>query len=172
MKYCSCSSFRIPGQSKEDLQILAASATIGQSGDNREFLAITAFFLCILSFIGLLVEVLQLKNRCWVYFQNADNYFQLALHSLTFIFIVSLLIGNDNWCSTSWQWQIGAFAVFLSWVNFIFTLKYISYTAGTTNMFISTCVTFLKRIFLPIVVILLGYGVPFYMLFVKVSCLD
>ena len=152
------------------MQIPAAATTIGQSADNRKILAITAFFLCILSSIGLLVEVLQLKNRCRRYFQNADNYFQLASYSLTFIFIVSLLMGNDNWCSTPGQWQIGAFAVFLSWVNLLFILKYMPYTAIPINRFLSICVAFLKLIFLPIVLIL-AFSTPFYMVFVKVSCL-
>ena len=73
------------------------------------------------------------------------------------------------------QWQIGALAVFLSWLNFIFILKYMPYTAVPINMFLSICVTFLKVIFLPIVLIL-AFGIPFYMVFVhttsssKVSC--
>ena len=162
--------FHIPGQIKDDIQILAATATVGQNGDSQKFLATTALCLCILSFIGILVEVLQLKNSCWRYFQNPDNLFQLLLYTLTIVFIVSLLMGNENWCSTSWQWHTGTYSVFLSWVNFIFILKYISCTAGPTNMFISTCVKFLKLIFLPIVVTLLAFGIPFYMIFVEVSC--
>jgi len=109
-------------------------------------------------------------NRGLRYFKDLDNYFQLALYILTLIFIVSLVKSNDNWCSTPWQWQIGALAVFFSWVNFIFILRYISYTAGPINMFLSICVAFLKLIFLPILLIL-AFGIPFYMVFVKVSCL-
>ena len=101
---------------------------------------------------------------------NPDNYFQWVLHTLTLIFMVSLLNGNECWCSTPWLWQIGAFAVFFSWLNFIFVLKYMPYAAGPINMFLSICVTFLRLIFLPILLIL-AFGVPFYMVFVKVSCL-
>ena len=116
------------------------------------------------------MEYLQLKEICWRYFKNPDNYFQLASYTLSLIFIVSLLMGNDNWHCTPWQWQIGAFAVFFSWLNFIFILKYIPCTAGPINMFFSICVAFLKLMFLAIPLIL-TFGIPFYMVFVKVSCL-
>ena len=108
-------------------------------------------------------------NRGLRYFKDPDSYFQLALYILTLIFIVSLVKSNDNWCSAPGQWQIGAFAVFFSWVNFIFILRYIYYTAGPINMFLSICVAFLKLIFLPLLLIL-AFGIPSYMVFVKVSC--
>ena len=130
-------------------------------------LAVADDVLCLLSIIGYLVEFLQLVNRGRRYFWDFDNYLQLALYTLTIIFIENL--DNECWCSTSLRWQIGAFAVFLSWVNFIFVLKYMPYTAIPINMFLSICVAFLRLIFLPVVLIL-AFGIPFYMVFVKVSC--
>ena len=156
------------GQGEDDLQTLAATAIDGQCGDERRFLATIAITLCTLFLFGLsLVEVVQLTKRGWRYFKDPDNYFQLALYILAIIFIVS----NDSWCSTHWQWQIGAFAVFLSWINFILILKYIPYTAVPINMFVSICVKFLKMIFLPLLLVL-AFGIPFYMVFsTEVSCL-
>ena len=125
-----------------------------------------AITLCFLSILGLLVEFLQLMNRRWRYFGDSDNYFQLALYLSIVIFIFGF--SNECWCSTPWQWQIGALAVFLSWLNFIFILKYMPYTAVPINMFLSICVTFLKLIFLPIVLIL-AFGMPHYMVFVRTT---
>ena len=119
-----------------------------------------------LSFTGLVVEAVQLWIRGLRYFHYSDNYFQLALYISTVNFIYGF--DNECWCSTPWQWQIGAFAVFLSWLNFIFILKYMPYTAVPINMFLSICWTFLKLIFLPIVLIL-AFGVPFYMVFVRTT---
>ena len=144
----------------------AESFYVGQSGDVRKFLTATAILLYFLSLFGFLVELMQLIERRWSYFKDSDNYFQLALYFSTVIFIHSF--DNECWCSTTWQWQIGAFAVFLSWVNFIFILKYMPYTAIPINMFLSICVTFLKLIFLPIVLIL-AFGVPHYMVFVRTT---
>ena len=113
------------------------------------------------------MEVLQLIERRWKYFKDIDNYFQLALFSSTLIFIYGF--DNHYWCSNIWQWQIGAVAVFLSWLNFIFILKYTPYViAGPINMFLSICGTFLRLVYLPFVLIS-AFGVPFYMVFVRTN---
>ena len=143
---------------------------VGQSESDQRFLAAAAIAVYCLSFVGLVVEAVQLWIRGLRYFHYSDNYFQLALYISTVNFIYGF--DNECWCSTSWQWQIGAFAVFLSWLNFIFILKYMPYViAGPINMFLSICVTFLRLIYLPFVLIS-AFGVPFYMIFVrtKVTC--
>ena len=140
---------------------------LDQSEGDRRFLAATAILLQFLSSTGLMVEAVQFWMRGWKYFNDFDNYFQLALYTLTIIFIRSF--DHECWCSTPLRWQIGAFAVFFSWLNFIFVLKYMPYTAVPINMFLSICVAFLRMIFLPILLIL-AFGIPFYMVFVKVSC--
>ena len=88
---------------------------------------------------------------------------------LTIIFV---LFGfwNDCWCAPPWQWQIGALALFMAYINFLFLLK------GTPllgvylpiNMLFNIIVTFLKLIYLPILLIL-SFAFPFYMLFVRDS---
>ena len=133
---------------------------------NRRFLAATAILLQFLSSTGLLVEAVQFWMRGWKYFNDLDNYFQLALYTLTIIFIRG--IDNECWCSTPWQWQIGAFAVFFSWIDFIFILKYIPYAAVTINIFLSICVKSLELIFL-LLVLILAFGIPFYMVFVHTA---
>ena len=138
---------------------------VGQTGGYQTLLAATVFLLYFLSSTGFLVQVLQLIERKWKYFKDVDNYFQLALFSSTIIFIYGF--DNEYWCANTWQWQIGALAVFLSWLNFIFILKYMPYgIAGPINMFLSICVTFLRLILLPIL-LLLAFGVPHYMVFVR-----
>ena len=147
---------------------------LGQTEDDRRFLATTTLLLYFLCFIGFLVEISQLTHRgCKRYFKDPDNYIQVVLYTLTVIFIYGF--DNKCWCSTPWQWQIGAFAVFLSWLNFIFILKYMPCTAVPINMFLSICWTFLKLIHL-LFVLIFAFGVPFYMVFVRttsseVSCL-
>ena len=112
------------------------------------------------------MAAMQFIKSGWRFFKNSDNYFQLALYVSTIIFVRGF--DNECWCSNTWQWQIGALAVFLSWVNFIFILRYLSFTAVPINMFFGICVTFLKLIFVPIVLIL-AFGVPNYMVFVRTA---
>ena len=152
------------GVNPSEFQYLTFNA--GQTEGDQNFLAKAAIILYILSIFGLLVEFLQFVNRGWRYLTYFDNYLHLALYISTVTFIY--VFGDECWCSTPWQWQIGAFAVFLSWLNFIFILKYMPNTAVPINMFLSICVTFLKLIFLPIVLIL-AFGVPFYMVFVRTT---
>ena len=132
----------------------------GQSGDEQRFLVEILYFLI---FCGVVFELLQLIVKRLNYFNDVDNYFQLALFALT----TSFIIGFDNhcWCATTWQWQIGALAVFLSWFNVILVLRYMPHAAVPINMFLSICITFLKLIFLPAVLVL-AFGMPFYMIFV------
>ena len=140
---------------------------LGQSNDDRNFLTAATYILCILSIFGLFFELVQLVNKGTRYFKYFDNYFRVPLYISTTIFI--LWFDNACWCSNPWQWQIGAFAVFLSWINFIFILKYMPYViAGPINMFLSICVKFLQLILLPVLLIL-AFGVPHYMVFVRTT---
>ena len=115
--------------------------------------------------VGILLEFWQLKLRRLKYLRDVNNYFQLALYILTAIFIFDF---DECWCATTWQWQIGALAVFLSWFNFILVLRSMPHAAVPINIFLSICVTFLKLIFLPIMLVL-AFGIPFYMIFVRTT---
>ena len=146
--------------------LISLKPHLGQSEDERRILAVAAIILHFLSVAGFIVEAVQFWIRRSRYFNDVDNYFQLALYTLTIIFINGF--DDDCWCSTPGQWQIGSFAVFFSWVNFIFVLKYIPYTAVPINIFFSICAKTLKLLFLPILLIL-AFGVPFYMVFVRTT---
>ena len=125
---------------------------------NRRFLAATAILLQFLSSTGLLVEAVQF----WMKGLEVLQWFGQLL-SIGFVYFDHHLFihGFDNecWCSTPWQWQIGAFAVFFSWIDFVFILKYIPYTAVTINIFLSICVKSLELIFL-LLVLILTYWCP------------
>lgn len=135
----------------------------GQSGDTRTVLHATAGILCILTLSGFLWKLWQLVQNGW---KNWENYFQLLLCALILIFILGF--DNNCWCSTNWQWQMGAVSVFLSWFNIILILKYMPYTAVPINTFLSICITFLKLVFLPIILVF-AFGTPYYMVFVRKS---
>ena len=139
---------------------------IGQSGDDRRYLTAAAIILYLYSLLGLGIELVQMILRQCQYWLELDNYFQLSTYLLTIIFVSGF--GNDCWCAPSWQWQIGAFSVFLAWFNFIFILKDMPCTAIPIHMFISICITFLKLIYLPILLVL-SFAIPFYMVFVRTA---
>ena len=86
---------------------------------------------------------------------------------LTIIFVL-LGFMNDCWCAPPWQWQIGALALFMAYINFLFLLKGLPLLGVyiPINMLFNIVTTFLKLIYLPILLIL-SFAFPFYMLFVR-----
>lgn len=143
------------------------STCIGQSGAEHGFLVAAASLTLFLCSALLFIEAVQLFQRCFKYFKEFENYFQVALFFLTIIFVVPGFT-NDCWCAHNWQWQIGALALCLGWFNLIILLKDIPWTAIPINMFINICITFLKVLFLPLL-LLLAFALPFYMIFVRTT---
>ena len=68
-------------------------------------------------------------------------------------------------CLLGFAWQFGALSVFLAWIDLVLHLKKL---AIPINMLHSIVFTFLKLIYLPIILII-AFALPFYMLFSRVS---
>ena len=83
---------------------------------------------------------------------------------LTIIFVFGFL--NDCWCSPPWQWQIGALAVFMAYINFILMLKGMPLFGVFINMLLNIVITFIKLIYLPLMLIL-AFAIPFYMVLLR-----
>ena len=92
------------------------------------------------------------------------------LRSGMFILTIVFVFGfwNDCWCAPPWQWQIGALALFMAYINFLFVLKGTPLVGVPINMLFNIITTFLELIYLPILLIL-SFAFPFYMLFVRNS---
>ena len=84
---------------------------------------------------------------------------------LTIIFV---LFGfwNDCWCAPPWQWQIGALTLFMAFINILLTLKRMPILGVPITMLLNIVVTFVKLIYLPVLLIL-AFAIPFYMVFVR-----
>ena len=113
------------------------------------------------------IEAVQLRQRHFKYFKEWDNYFQLTCFVLIIAFVAPGFT-NNCWCAHNGQWQIGAFALCLGWFNLIVLLKDMPCTAVPVNMFINICITFLKLLFLPFL-LLLAFAFPFYMVFARTA---
>lgn len=93
---------------------------------------------------------------------------EVIFRSVTFSLIIIFVFGfgNDCWCAPPWQWQIGAFAIFLAYINLLLLFKGIPLLGVPINMLFHIVITFLKLIYLPILLIF-SFAIPFYMLFVR-----
>ena len=128
------------------------------------FLYFAAVILMLIALIYLTVEVLQMIRRKLQYLTEYDNYIQVALFICSFIFVVPT--GHDCWCTPSWKWQIGVFAVFLGWLNCIILLQNWPVWGRPAAMLLNVYLNFAKLVYLPILLIL-TFGFPFYMMFVQ-----
>ena len=95
---------------------------------------------------------------------------EAILGQFTFIFAIIFVFGfvNDCWCAPPWQWQIGALAVFMAYINFILLLKGVPLLnfGVYINMLLNIVFEFMKLILLPFLLIL-SFAFPFYMLIVR-----
>ena len=125
----------------------------------------TSSSILILTALGyLVIECTQVYRRKWKYFLSYENYFQISLFVLTIMFVSGF--SHDCWCFPGWQWQIGALAIFLGWFNMVILLNNMPWIGIPINILLNIMFTFLKLIFLPILLII-SFAIPFYMLFVR-----
>ena len=93
---------------------------------------------------------------------------ETILRPLTFILTIIFASGfmNECWCAPPWQWQIGALAVFMAYINFILMLKGMPWFGLYINMLLNIVITFVKLFYLAVLLIL-AFAFPFYMVFVR-----
>lgn len=129
--------------------------------------AVIVILICLLYFV---VEIGQMVRRKKQYLTEGENYVQLLTCFLSIIFVSGFR--NDCWCAPAWQWQIGALALFLAWFNFVILLKDMPLTGIPINMLFNICLTFVRLVFLPTLLII-SFALPFYMVFVRdISALE
>ena len=133
------------------------------SNATSNFLSIATVLLVILSCINLTLEGLQIFNRKLKYFSEWQNYVELSLSTLTIVFVLSVRF-NDCFCSNASQWQLGSVVIFLAWVNLILLMKSIPFVAISINMLISIMNSFIKLVFLSMLLIV-SFGIPLFLLF-------
>ena len=83
------------------------------------------------------------------------------------LYIVVLLfiqVGSEEcWCADAITWQMGAVGCVLAWLNLVYILKRLPFTAIPINMLINILFTFISIALLPLLLIV-TFALPFYML--------
>lgn len=121
---------------------------------------ITLSVLIILNcVVRITLEIGQIIHHRGEYFTSYINYLEGFLYVATIIFVSNFQLN----CLPSWQWQLGAMCIFLSWINFIVFLSQQPMVGIYVVMFEDIIKTFLRM--LPMSVLLvLAFGQPFFML--------
>ena len=121
---------------------------------------ITCSVIIILNCIArLILEILHIIHHIRDYFLHVINYMEGVLYVATIIFVSNF----QPHCLPSWQWQLGAICIFLSWINFILFLSEQPAVGIYVVMFQNIMKTFL-RIAPMAILLVLAFGQPFFML--------
>ena len=112
----------------------------------------------------LLVELVQLVKTHYHYFLKIENYIELLAYLSSIIFVSHF--GTNCWCSRNWQWQLGAFGVFLAWINLILFLKRVPLLGIYVLMFNVILHTFLKFALIAFLFVV-AFCIAFYMILYK-----
>ena len=116
----------------------------------------------IFAAIKLIFEGFQLIKLRHRYLLDWVNYLEIMLFTFSIIFAFVFL--NPCLCPTSWQWQLGAIALFLSWISLIIIVRKLPFIGIYVVMFIDIFYTFWKMALLALLLIL-SFSFSFYMLF-------
>ena len=105
------------------------------------------------------MEVGQIIHHRGEYFTSYINYLEGFLYVATIVFVSNFQLD----CLPSWQWQLGALCIFMSWINFILFLSQQPTVGIYVVMFQDIIKTFL-RMFPMTILLILAFGQPFFML--------
>ena len=108
------------------------------------------------------MEFIQFLERLGYYFLNHENWLELFLYSFTLILLGPL--GGSCVCPKSWEWQIGALAIFLAWIHLGIFVRKMPQLGLYVIMFEDIVITFIK-IAIPALLLVLAFSMAFYMMF-------
>ena len=140
----------------------------GLSSQEYRTLDIVNYIILLSSIVQLLLELLQIWRRKFLYFHDLENLVEIPLFVLTIIFCLGHHRG-DCFCTTSGVWQVGAIALFLAWTDLLMFLKRLPFTGIPINILLNIVYTFATLAIIPALLIL-SFALPFYMLLVRPVC--
>ena len=125
----------------------------------RTLLIFSSVIISAICLFRLVTELFQMITNGKRYFTEFLNYAEVFLYVSTIVFVANAEFS----CLSSWRWQLGAFCIFVSWLNFVFFLSLQPNLGIYVIMFEEIIATFLKV--LPLAVLLiLAFGQPFFIL--------
>lgn len=126
---------------------------------DKKRLIICSVIIIINCVARIAIEILQIIHHHHEYFLHFINYMEGFLYFATIVFVSNFQLH----CLPSWQWQLGAMCIFLSWINFILFLSEQPVVGIYVVMFQDIIKTFLHMAPMAILLVL-AFGQPFFML--------
>ncbi|XP_067655086.1 transient receptor potential cation channel subfamily A member 1 homolog [Haliotis asinina] len=127
-------------------------------------LVVEKVLLYVVISVGGIFEVHQLYITRTAYLSNLESYVEWVAYIFTFLLLLEF---NECTAATGyrqdWQWSLGAFAVFFSWIDLVLYLKAFTSLGLYVVMFQLVCRTFLK-VFTVFFSLLLAFALAFHTL--------
>ena len=131
------------------------------STQKYQFLIASALLTILFALVRIAVEVIQLIKHPLEFFQDWVNWLEMPLYLCSVIF--AFVFATPCLCVHDWQWQLGAVSVFQAWMVLITFLQKLPVTGVYIVMFYNIIWTFLKIVFLAVLLII-AFALAFYML--------
>ncbi|XP_063716937.1 transient receptor potential cation channel subfamily A member 1 homolog isoform X3 [Symsagittifera roscoffensis] len=113
---------------------------------------------------NLFKELFQIKVYKMSYFLSGTNFIEVGCFSLALILVLPTAIGlNEDDTPTNWQWQCGALAIFLSWINLVLFIQKFPKFGIYVVMFTDILLTFFN-FFVVFFLFIVAFGLGFYAL--------
>ena len=134
---------------------------LGLSIPEYQFLYISAAVTILIAVLRLAEEMIRICKHPLEYLLGWANLKKPVLYTSSIIF--TFVFATPCLCVYSWQWQTGAVAVFLGWIELtVFLLKW-PVTGVYLLMFGNMVLSFFKVAILALLLVI-TFGLPFYML--------
>ena len=127
------------------------------------YLYFSAIIVIICAFIRLVMELFQFLQLRLQYIIDWVNWVEITLFVCSIIFAF-VFFNNICLCPFDWQWQVGAIAVFLAWIDLIIFIRKLPLTGIYVLMFVDIFYTFCKMIVLTLLLVI-AFAMAFYMAF-------
>ncbi|XP_055886580.1 transient receptor potential cation channel subfamily A member 1-like isoform X2 [Biomphalaria glabrata] len=150
---------------RASLENSTASYLYGNKEDGYSFepmYIICLWFMLFYSFLNIIKEVGQIITMKLRYFADIGNGLEWALYITCSVFVLPFLLNM----SFHWQWEAGAFAVFLAWFNCLVFLQRFDFFGIYVVMFLEILRT-LVQVLCVFSILIIAFGLSFYMLLFK-----
>ena len=114
--------------------------------------------------LNILKELFQITTARLSYFRDYQNAVEWATYVLAIVFVLDFTTCQERTgLRLGWQWQLGAFAVTISWVNLLTNVRKFPFL-GIYVLMISDVLKTFTKVFLVISIIVMGFSFGFHCL--------
>ena len=138
--------------------------TVGTTNTVKYVVLLSAVIVLLSAVCRLILKFTQLLVIKLHYLTKGSNWLETALFTCSILFVWTF--NTPCQCPYNWQWEFGAAAVFLAWINLMLLTSKLPLTGIYVLMFVKTFYTFFKMIVLTLLIVI-AFSLTLYMAFAE-----